>query len=139
MVRTRAIDCDVGVDFSRFPRCNVWRPDGDSIATTPGRLAAKYGLHRRSAGNVAHSYCERTLTLLEEHGMEPRSISLWAGDQVVEEVVSDEPADVYAAQDDPAAFSPLYSRSLERLYRYLRTRTPTEDDAADLTQQAFLQ
>jgi RNA polymerase sigma-70 factor (ECF subfamily) len=39
---------------------------------------------------------------------------------------------------DRAAFEPLYWRYHDRVYRYLRTRTPQDADAADLTQQVFL-
>jgi RNA polymerase sigma-70 factor, ECF subfamily len=50
-----------------------------------------------------------------------------------------EDALVRAAQADPAAFGPLYERHRDRVYAYLRTRTRSADDAADLTQQVFLQ
>jgi RNA polymerase sigma-70 factor (ECF subfamily) len=46
---------------------------------------------------------------------------------------------VRAAQADSAAFAPLYQRYRDRVYRYLRTRTNSDEDAADLTQQVFLQ
>ena len=46
---------------------------------------------------------------------------------------------VRAAQADSAAFAPLYQRYRDRVYRYLRTRTSSDEDAADLTQQVFLQ
>jgi RNA polymerase sigma factor (sigma-70 family) len=39
---------------------------------------------------------------------------------------------------DRAAFEPLYWRYRDRVYRYLRARTPHEGDAADLTQAVFL-
>lgn len=44
-----------------------------------------------------------------------------------------------AAQVDPVAFEPLYMRYHERVYRYVRTRLDSDEDAADLTQQVFLQ
>jgi RNA polymerase sigma-70 factor (ECF subfamily) len=44
-----------------------------------------------------------------------------------------------AAQVDPVAFEPLYMRYRERVYRYVRTRLSSDEDAADLTQQVFLQ
>lgn len=44
-----------------------------------------------------------------------------------------------AAQVDPVAFEPLYMRYRERVYRYVRTRLGSDEDAADLTQQVFLQ
>ncbi len=40
---------------------------------------------------------------------------------------------------DPEAFGDLYRLYLGRVYRYLRARTSTQDEAADLTQQVFLQ
>jgi RNA polymerase sigma-70 factor (ECF subfamily) len=43
-----------------------------------------------------------------------------------------------AACEGPAAFETLYERYLDRIYAYLRARTATEEDAADLTQQVFL-
>jgi RNA polymerase sigma-70 factor, ECF subfamily len=45
---------------------------------------------------------------------------------------------VRAAQADPTAFGPLYERYRDRVYAYLRTRTRSDEDAADLTQQVFL-
>jgi RNA polymerase sigma-70 factor, ECF subfamily len=45
---------------------------------------------------------------------------------------------VRRAGRDRAAFEPLYWRYHGRVYRYLRTRTPQDSDAADLTQQVFL-
>lgn len=50
-----------------------------------------------------------------------------------------EAALVRAAQEDPAAFAPLYQRYRDRIYAYLRTRTRCAEDAADLTQQVFVQ
>jgi RNA polymerase sigma-70 factor (ECF subfamily) len=50
----------------------------------------------------------------------------------------DELALVGAARDDPAAFGVLYELHVDRIYAYLRTRTGTPEDAADLTQQVFL-
>ena len=38
-----------------------------------------------------------------------------------------------------AAFGVLYSRYVERIYAYVRSRTINREDAADLTQQVFLQ
>lgn len=45
---------------------------------------------------------------------------------------------VEAAKHDRAAFAPLYQRYFARVYRYLRIRLQSEEDAADLTQQVFL-
>lgn len=42
-----------------------------------------------------------------------------------------------AARSDPAAFGILYERHRLAVFRYLRTRTQNEDDAADLTALAF--
>jgi RNA polymerase sigma-70 factor, ECF subfamily len=46
---------------------------------------------------------------------------------------------IAAAQANPVAFEPLYLRYRERVYRYIRTRLNSDEDAADLTQQVFLQ
>jgi RNA polymerase sigma-70 factor (ECF subfamily) len=46
---------------------------------------------------------------------------------------------VEAAQADPASFAPLYQQYRDRIYAYLRTRTQNAEDAADLTQQVFVQ
>jgi RNA polymerase sigma-70 factor (ECF subfamily) len=51
---------------------------------------------------------------------------------------SEEVALVRAAQADPAAFGALYQYYFNRVYWYLRARTPTAEDAGDLTQQVFL-
>lgn len=45
---------------------------------------------------------------------------------------------VAVAQTDRAAFALLYERHFTAVYRYLRTRTSSTDDTADLTQQVFL-
>ncbi len=42
-----------------------------------------------------------------------------------------------AAQSDPAAFGVLYQRHRLAVFRYLRTRTASDDDAAELTAVAF--
>lgn len=52
---------------------------------------------------------------------------------------ADEAELVRAAQADPAVFALLYQRYLPRVYHYVRTRLENDDDAADLTQQIFLQ
>jgi RNA polymerase sigma-70 factor (ECF subfamily) len=51
---------------------------------------------------------------------------------------SDEAVLVAAAQTDLAAFDALYRRYLPVIYRYLRARARTPEDAADLTQHVFL-
>ncbi|MCB0065335.1 MAG: RNA polymerase sigma factor [Caldilineaceae bacterium] len=43
-----------------------------------------------------------------------------------------------AAQRDPTAFSALYRRHLNRVYRYFRYRVGNEEDAQDLTTQTFM-
>src|SRR5256714_13984737 len=53
--------------------------------------------------------------------------------------LSDEVALVRAARQEPSAFGTLYDRYLGRIYAYLRARTSTDEEAADLTQQVFLQ
>ena len=45
---------------------------------------------------------------------------------------------VAAARADPQAFAALYARFALRVYRYVRAHVPTDDEAADLTQQVFL-
>jgi RNA polymerase sigma-70 factor (ECF subfamily) len=42
-----------------------------------------------------------------------------------------------AARSDPAAFGLLYTRHRLAVFRYLRTRTSSEDEAAELTAVAF--
>jgi RNA polymerase sigma-70 factor (ECF subfamily) len=56
-----------------------------------------------------------------------------------QEIAPDEAALVSAAQADPAAFDALYRRYLDPVYRYVRVQIPHLEDAADLTQQIFLQ
>ena len=51
----------------------------------------------------------------------------------------DDVALVRAAQQDRAAFAPLYHRYRHRVYAYLYTRLPHAEEAADLTQQVFVQ
>ena len=53
--------------------------------------------------------------------------------------LNEEFALVQAAQLDPSAFAPLYDRYRHRVYADLRVRLATDEDAADLTQQVFLQ
>ncbi len=54
-------------------------------------------------------------------------------------VSGDEDAVIRSARADPAAFAPLYRRYRDRVYWYVRARTATDEDAADLTQQIFAQ
>jgi RNA polymerase sigma-70 factor (ECF subfamily) len=51
----------------------------------------------------------------------------------------EEMALVNAARTNPQAFDKLYQRYLGPVYRYLCLHTNTREDAADLTQQVFLQ
>lgn len=64
--------------------------------------------------------------------MQPREVS---GAESETEV---HPSD---ATSEPAAdvFSELYERHLSKVYNYLRSRTGNDEDAADLTQQTFVQ
>jgi RNA polymerase sigma-70 factor (ECF subfamily) len=55
------------------------------------------------------------------------------------DTLSDEATLVQAARADPALFEPLYQRYRHRVYSYLLARTSSAEDAADLTQQVFLQ
>lgn len=52
---------------------------------------------------------------------------------------TDEADLVRLAQEDPSAFAVLYQRYLSCVYNYVRARIGSEEDAADLTQQIFLQ
>lgn len=55
------------------------------------------------------------------------------------EDVGDDATLVAAAQADPLAFGALYHRYVARIYRYVRAHMHGDEDAADLTQQIFLQ
>ena len=55
------------------------------------------------------------------------------------DAVTDDAALIHAAQRHPAAFGPLYDRYVDRIYAYLWARTSSAEDAADLTQQVFVQ
>ncbi|MGE5334903.1 MAG: RNA polymerase sigma factor [Nitrososphaerota archaeon] len=61
-----------------------------------------------------------------------------AGDQADADTLLSEQALMEAAKHDPTAFAALYQRYFARVYRYLRMRLQSEEDAADLTQQVFL-
>jgi len=50
----------------------------------------------------------------------------------------DEAALIRAARAEPNAFGELCMRYSGRLYSYLRARTQSDEDAADLTQQVFV-
>jgi RNA polymerase sigma-70 factor, ECF subfamily len=51
----------------------------------------------------------------------------------------DEGALVMAAQEDPAAFEPLYERYVNAIYRYAYHRVGNHADAEDVTSQTFQQ
>jgi len=51
---------------------------------------------------------------------------------------SDEAALVRAAMHDATAFAALYQLYVARVYRFVRLRCASSDEAADLTQQVFL-
>lgn len=61
-----------------------------------------------------------------------------ASDQGDAALGASEQALVEAAKHDPTAFAALYQQYFARVYRYLRMRLPSEEEAADLTQQVFL-
>jgi len=50
----------------------------------------------------------------------------------------DEAALVRAAQRERSQFAALYDRYIDRIYAYTRSRTSSDDDAADLTRQVFV-
>ena len=52
--------------------------------------------------------------------------------------MTDDAALVLAAQDNPAAFQPLYQKWLKPIYRYFYFRVGNVKDAEDLTSQVFL-
>lgn len=53
--------------------------------------------------------------------------------------LKDEATLVRAARANPVAFDLLYQHYLDPVHAYLRSRTTTPEEAADLTQQVFLQ
>ncbi|MEZ4673633.1 MAG: RNA polymerase sigma factor [Caldilineaceae bacterium] len=60
-------------------------------------------------------------------------------DQAVGQSTTDEDQELMAeAQRNPKAFSALYRRHLDRVYRYFRYRVGNEQDAQDLTTQTFM-
>jgi RNA polymerase sigma-70 factor, ECF subfamily len=67
-------------------------------------------------------------------------VTIYSGAQEMQEMQEMQEIElVQSARTDPRAFGELYQRYLGRIYRYLRARTRCEEDAADLTQQVFLQ
>lgn len=59
-------------------------------------------------------------------------------DRGVESEALDEEAVVRASQQNREAFGPLYDRYVTGIYRYIRSQSVSDDEAADLTQQVFL-
>src|SRR5579885_2584928 len=74
-----------------------------------------------------------------EHWRGPMEKSVPAPPTGAFPVDTDEAELVRAAQADPSTFAQLYRRYLPRMYNYVRARLDGEEDAADLTQQIFLQ
>ena len=58
---------------------------------------------------------------------------------IQQSVLDDEDVLIRRAQRDRAAFGTLYEWHVDGVYAYLRARTDNDEDAADLTQQVFLQ
>jgi RNA polymerase sigma-70 factor (ECF subfamily) len=56
-----------------------------------------------------------------------------------EGMVAEDAALAHAASSDPAAWEALYRRYVGRIYRYLHLHGAAPEDAADLTQQVFVQ
>jgi len=72
------------------------------------------------------------------HENSPASSSLAMPLEGTGDTMSDDTALALRARTDPAAFGMLYERYLDRIYAYLRARTSSAEDAANLTQQVFL-
>lgn len=51
---------------------------------------------------------------------------------------NDDAALIQAARTNPTAFGELYKRYLSRVYGYIRSRLPNDEEAADVTAQVFL-
>lgn len=71
--------------------------------------------------------------------MEDISTPPTAQDKDIVAANDDEVRWILAAQTSPTSFEPLYLRYRGRVYHYLRTRLNNDEDAADATQQVFLQ
>lgn len=52
--------------------------------------------------------------------------------------LNEDQALVEAAQKNPDAFEAIYRQYAQRIYRYVRSRVSTDDDALDITQQVFV-
>ena len=69
-----------------------------------------------------------------------KNIGMSSADKAVsEEALLREWAEIQAAQQDPAAFKPLYERYYEPIFRFIFRRTADEHLTADLSSQVFLQ
>lgn len=66
---------------------------------------------------------------MRSHGDGPSTASSLTEDEAIELAVT---------QHEGGAFALLYRRYRQPIYRYVRARTPSDDDAADLAQQVFL-
>jgi RNA polymerase sigma-70 factor (ECF subfamily) len=53
-------------------------------------------------------------------------------------IVDEDEALVVAARVRPEVFGQLYQRHVASIYRYVRTRTASEEEAADVTQSVFI-
>jgi RNA polymerase sigma-70 factor (ECF subfamily) len=53
-------------------------------------------------------------------------------------VVDEDEALIAAARVQPEAFGQLYQRHVTSVYRYVRTRTASDEEAADVTQSVFI-
>lgn len=73
---------------------------------------------------------------MDTHQMLPLYSTVAGWEKEAEEAEADY---IEAAKRNPAAFEPLYLRYRARIYHYLRARLRSDEDAADLTQQVFLQ
>lgn len=60
-------------------------------------------------------------------------------DEYEYEIERDETQLIDDAKTDPACFGILYQRYLTSVYKYVKLRSGNDEDAADLTQQVFLQ
>ncbi|MGB7539282.1 MAG: sigma-70 family RNA polymerase sigma factor [Anaerolineales bacterium] len=59
-------------------------------------------------------------------------------DASITQAPEEDAADVRAARDDPRAFARLYDRYVQPVYRYLRSRVGSAEEAEELTSQTFL-
>lgn len=88
------------------------------------------------SGMVRHARMEREGIEEQFMGQFPLSLS---GVARATDTSAPEQMQIEAARADPAAFAPLYQRYLIPVFRYLRTQVGTDEEAADMTQEVFLQ